>query len=165
MTQFSRMTPSLSVSHAADREILSVSGSLNQVWVPAELGVAPAEIGQALIAWRYDLSKAEVKTLDLIAQGLTNDDLARALGLQEVKSVKNRVQAILDKMAVRNRTRAAVIAARYGLGALPGTTNRSAEIPPSVPRFPEPATLRKPPASVKLRDVKIAEPNTHRAGG
>lgn len=51
-----------------------------------------------------------------MAKGLTNEQLTQALDLQEEKSVKNRIQAILNKMHVKNRTKAAVIATRYGLG-------------------------------------------------
>lgn len=96
--------------------IPSLSGPQVPIWLPLGLGISdPREIGRALIAWRYTLTPDQVATLELLAQGLTNDQLGVALGLSEITSVKNRVQAILDKLKVRNRTQAAVIAARYGL--------------------------------------------------
>ena len=52
--------------------------------------------------------------LRLLARGLTNTDIAGRLYLSE-GTVRNYVSAILSKLAVSDRTQAAVLALRYGL--------------------------------------------------
>jgi len=64
-------------------------------------------IGQAL-------SEREREVLRLIAQGLTNAEIAARLFLSE-GTVRNYVSAILEKLDVDDRTQAAVLALRYGL--------------------------------------------------
>ena len=61
------------------------------------------------------LTKREVDVLQLLARGLTNADIAARLYLSE-GTVRNHVSAILAKLQVSDRTRAAVIAIRHGLG-------------------------------------------------
>jgi DNA-binding CsgD family transcriptional regulator len=141
------MNASNSVEHKF--EIFSLSGPLRQLWIPSAIDVR--EVGKAVLAWRYELSKAEVETLELIAQGLTNDELASALNLQELKSVKNRVKGILNKLGIRNRTRAAVIAAQFGFGAHPLLATAPAERFDSLPQVPASTTSKKPLASMRLR--------------
>jgi len=55
------------------------------------------------------LTKREVNILRLVAQGLSNKEVGRALDLQE-KTVKHYMTAILQKLHVRNRVEAAVLA-------------------------------------------------------
>jgi DNA-binding NarL/FixJ family response regulator len=59
------------------------------------------------------LSAQERTILDLIADGLTNRQIASELNLAE-KTVKNYVSNLLSKMGMERRTQAAVYAARLG---------------------------------------------------
>jgi DNA-binding NarL/FixJ family response regulator len=61
------------------------------------------------------LTEREVDVLQLLAKGLTNADIAVRLYLSE-GTVRNHVSAILTKLEVSDRTQAAVIAIRHGLG-------------------------------------------------
>lgn len=56
---------------------------------------------------RNSLTGREIETLALMAAGLNNQEIARALGLGE-GTVKNHVSSILSKFAVRDRMRAAL---------------------------------------------------------
>ncbi len=58
------------------------------------------------------LSKQERHVLDLLAEGLTNRQIADQLHLAE-KTIKNYVTSILSKMGMTRRTEAAVYAARH----------------------------------------------------
>ena len=53
--------------------------------------------------------------LRLLARGLTNTDIAGRLHLSE-GTVRNHVSAVFAKLGVSDRTQAAVIAIRHGLG-------------------------------------------------
>jgi DNA-binding NarL/FixJ family response regulator len=61
------------------------------------------------------LTGREVDVLRLLARGLTNADIAERLHLSE-GTVRNHVSAIFAKLDVSDRTQAAVIAIRHGLG-------------------------------------------------
>jgi DNA-binding NarL/FixJ family response regulator len=61
------------------------------------------------------LTEREVDVLRLLAQGLSNADIAKRLYLSE-GTVRNYISAILSKLDVADRTQAAVIAIRHGLG-------------------------------------------------
>lgn len=61
-----------------------------------------------------DLAEREREILGLIAQGMTNAEIAHALFLSE-GTVRNYVSAILEKLGVEDRTQAAVLALRFGL--------------------------------------------------
>ncbi len=67
------------------------------------------------------LSAQERTILDLIADGMTNRQIATELNLAE-KTVKNYVSNLLSKMGMERRTQAAVYAAR--LGNQPGRGDR-----------------------------------------
>jgi two-component system, NarL family, nitrate/nitrite response regulator NarL len=56
-----------------------------------------------------DLSKREEDILKLVAKGLSNREVGDALDLQE-KTVKHYMTSILQKLHVRNRTEAALVA-------------------------------------------------------
>ena len=56
-----------------------------------------------------DLSKREADILRRVARGLSNREVAEALGLQE-KTVKHYMTSILEKLHVRNRVEATLIA-------------------------------------------------------
>ncbi len=61
------------------------------------------------------LTEREVEVLRLLAQGLSNSDIAARLFLSE-GTVRNHVSAILAKLNVTDRTQAAVLAIQHGLG-------------------------------------------------
>ncbi len=61
------------------------------------------------------LTERELDVLRLLAQGLTNADIAARLYLSE-GTVRNHVSAILGKLDVADRTQAAVLALQHGLG-------------------------------------------------
>lgn len=60
------------------------------------------------------LSERETEVLQLLAQGLSNADIAQRLYLSE-GTVRNYTSAIFAKLAVSDRTQAVVVALRYGL--------------------------------------------------
>jgi len=63
------------------------------------------------------LTDREVKILQLVSQGLSNKEVGRALDLQE-KTIKHYMTSILQKLHVRNRVEAAVLArGKWGDGA------------------------------------------------
>ncbi|WP_199440027.1 response regulator transcription factor [Umezawaea beigongshangensis] len=64
------------------------------------------------------LSDQERAVLDLIAEGLTNRQIAERMSLAE-KTVKNYVSHVLAKLGLQRRTQAAVLASRTG-SARPG---------------------------------------------
>jgi DNA-binding CsgD family transcriptional regulator len=61
------------------------------------------------------LSHRELEVLDLVAQGLTNRDIAARLVLSE-HTVNRHVANILRKLGLNSRAAAASLAGRYGLG-------------------------------------------------
>lgn len=64
------------------------------------------------------LTRREGEVLDLLASGLRNRQIATRLGLAE-KTVRNHMSAILGKLHANDRTEAALIGARHGLGRTP----------------------------------------------
>lgn len=79
---------------------------LNQVASPRKL---PATLLTS------KLTEREVDVLRLIAGGFNNADIAQRLHLSE-GTVRNHVSTILAKLAVADRTQAAVLALQHGLG-------------------------------------------------
>ena len=63
------------------------------------------------------LTEREVDVLRLVAQGLSNDDIAAKLVVSE-RTVRTHVSNILDKLHLANRTQAALFALREGLAKL-----------------------------------------------
>lgn len=59
------------------------------------------------------LSNREIEVLELIAQGNSNKEIARTLGISD-QTVKNHITSILRKLAVNDRTQAVVYAIRHG---------------------------------------------------
>jgi DNA-binding NarL/FixJ family response regulator len=64
------------------------------------------------------LTKREREVLQLIAEGLSTKDAARALYIS-IKTVKNHLASIYAKLDARDRTQAVVSAARLGIVRLP----------------------------------------------
>jgi NarL family two-component system response regulator LiaR len=63
------------------------------------------------------LTEREMQTLQLIAQGLTNQEIADRLNISE-RTVGKHVSNILDKLHLANRTQVALYALRRGLATL-----------------------------------------------
>ncbi|WP_433961778.1 response regulator [Deinococcus sonorensis] len=66
---------------------------------------------------REHLTPREVLTLQLIAQGHSNRDIARQLEISEV-TVKTHVSRLLSKLGVDSRTQAALYALKHGVARL-----------------------------------------------
>lgn len=60
------------------------------------------------------LTPREAQVLSHIALGLSNDEIARSLGLS-IETVKEHVQKVLRKLVVKDRTQAAVWAVQSGV--------------------------------------------------
>jgi NarL family two-component system response regulator LiaR len=63
------------------------------------------------------LTEREVEVLRLVAQGLSNDDIADKLVVSE-RTVRTHVSHILDKLHLANRTQMALYAVREGIARL-----------------------------------------------
>lgn len=63
------------------------------------------------------LTEREVDVLRLVAQGLSNDDIAEQLVVSE-RTVRTHVSHILDKLHLANRTQMALYAVREGIAKL-----------------------------------------------
>jgi len=77
--------------------------------IPAALAMRLAErVG------RSSLSNREQEVLELVAEGLTNKEIARKLYISEI-TARNHVISLLAKLNAKDRTEAAIIAVRRGL--------------------------------------------------
>ena len=74
------------------------------------------------------LTAREMEILQLLAQGMRNDDIARALHLS-IRTVQTHVQNILNKLAVHSRLEAVAFAARAGIVTVGG---QAAETQPTT---------------------------------
>lgn len=63
---------------------------------------------------RTSLSGREQEVLELVVDGLTNKEIARALGISDI-TARNHVISLLAKLDAKDRTEAATIALRRGL--------------------------------------------------
>ncbi len=64
------------------------------------------------------LTRREAEVLELLAGGLSNRQIAQRLTIA-AKTVRNHISTILGKLHANDRTEAALIAARHGLGPKP----------------------------------------------
>lgn len=65
-------------------------------------------------AHRTDLTRRELEVLRLIAQGMSNRQIASELSVAE-KTIKTHVSSVLSKLGVADRTQAALYAVQHGL--------------------------------------------------
>jgi DNA-binding NarL/FixJ family response regulator len=100
------------IEHAAVGKAPSGTGPFASV--VASLSKATQRNRAAESAGIVPLSPREMQVLSHIGYGLSNDEIARALGIS-VETVKEHVQGILRKLAVKDRTQAAVWAVRSGV--------------------------------------------------
>jgi DNA-binding NarL/FixJ family response regulator len=85
----------------------------------------PQKLGRALIAWNHQLSQDEVRLLELIAQGLTQGQIAAKLAIVREKTVKSRIRRLYLKLGVAGQVEAAVIAALHRLVPAKGAQPRA----------------------------------------
>jgi DNA-binding NarL/FixJ family response regulator len=104
---------------ASQKQILNairaVAGG-DSIWSGEELRRVTGALGAPTTAKSDDvhLTKRESEVLKQIAFGLTNKEIAQSLGIS-YETVKEHVQHILQKLAVSDRTQAAVWAVRRNL--------------------------------------------------
>ncbi|MGV9292337.1 response regulator transcription factor [Streptomyces sp. NPDC003719] len=72
-----------------------------------------------------ELTRREAEVLELLARGLSNEEIAQALSLSR-HTVKTHVQNTLHKLRLRNRVHAAIYAFEAGIRRTPDTTLRPA---------------------------------------
>lgn len=64
---------------------------------------------------KFGLTEQELKILHLLAEGLNNEEMSHLISLSR-ETIKGHVKALFRKLQVKNRTEAAVLAVREGLG-------------------------------------------------
>lgn len=97
-------------------EINTIYGQMSVIYIPVDLGFDnPKQIAEALLSYKYDLSKNHIKVLDLMMQGKTNEQMAEIFE-NDVKTIQNWINSILFNMKAKNRAQASAIATKYGLG-------------------------------------------------
>ncbi len=98
----------------------SQDGLLEAIRVVNEKGrYFPDDIASRLAARmaRSNLTQREHQVLQLVAKGLTNKEIGRAIGISD-NTARNHVNSIIEKLEVSDRTEAATIAMRQGLVSL-----------------------------------------------
>jgi len=106
----------------------SLYGPLRPIYLPTHLGFHdPAELGRALAAWRYNLSRDEVALLEHLADGLTSAEIAARMDVAEESTIKNRLKTIFSKLGVSKRVQAAKIPMDYGFAGKSVPLTRSNE--------------------------------------
>ena len=89
--------------------------------------IARSESAPAAPAAAHGLTGRELEVLDLVAQGKSNANIARALYIT-TKTVKYHVTGIFSKLGVHNRTEAAAFAINHGL-VCPCSAPREGAVP------------------------------------
>jgi len=82
-------------------------------WLLQQFEQAEGEAGDDLSLLLVPLSPREMEILQHIAQGKSNKEIAYELGISR-QTVKNHMTSILRKLAVNDRTQAAIYALRRG---------------------------------------------------
>jgi two-component system NarL family response regulator len=99
---------------AKPNELLNAIRMVNrgQQYIPPEVG---AKLVQRMS--NPELSERELDVLRLMAQGMSNSDIATALTIGE-STVKSHVNRILSKLGVSDRTQAVIVAVKRGIVSL-----------------------------------------------
>lgn len=99
---------------AKPNELLNAIRIVNrgQQYIPPEVG---AKLVQRMS--NPELSDRELEVLGLMAQGMSNSDIATALTIGE-STVKSHVNRILSKLGVSDRTQAVIISVKRGIVSL-----------------------------------------------
>lgn len=99
---------------AKANELLNAIRMVNrgQQYIPPKVG---AKLVQRMS--NPELSERELEVLRLMAQGMSNSDIATALTIGE-STVKSHVNRILSKLGVSDRTQAVIIAVKRGIVSL-----------------------------------------------
>lgn len=105
-----------SASRAAIIEAITTAASGEAIWTREELRRVTGALTTPRVPVDIEapLTKRENEVLKQLAFGLTNKEIAQALGIS-YETVKEHVQHILRKVGVSDRTQAAVWAVRKGL--------------------------------------------------
>jgi len=80
----------------------------------AAMGPRAGEAGPAAVSPPGDLTDRELEVVALVAQGLSNREIAERFVISE-KTVKTHIGHILAKLALKDRTQLAIYAIRHGL--------------------------------------------------
>jgi DNA-binding NarL/FixJ family response regulator len=96
---------------AANKGYIQLGPGLGNV-----MGQIPDEVNSPPPGWE-ELTPREIEILRLIVTGSSNREIGEALFITE-KTVKNHVTRILNRLDLRDRTQAAIVANRF-LGTLP----------------------------------------------
>ena len=80
---------------------------------PANAGL-PQDEREKRFSEKYRLSDLEVKVLQLVAEGLNNEEISQVTDIAR-ETVKGHLKALFRKLQVKNRTEAAVLAVREGI--------------------------------------------------
>jgi len=91
-----------------------VIGAIRKSGMQASEEEKTAEPQSAAASYVEDLTDRELEVLQLVAQGMTNREIAERLFISE-GTVKNHVSNILGRLGLRDRTQAAVYAHEHGL--------------------------------------------------
>ncbi|MGH7832128.1 MAG: response regulator [Candidatus Binatia bacterium] len=67
------------------------------------------------LSQKYSLTEQELRILSLLAEGLSNEDISRLVNLSR-ETIKMHLKSLFRKLQVKNRTEAAVLAVREGIG-------------------------------------------------
>jgi two-component system, NarL family, response regulator LiaR len=75
----------------------------------------PPDNTETRFSEKYGLSDLEIKVLHLVAEGLNNEEISQITHLAR-ETIKGHLKALFRKLQVKNRTEAAVLAVREGIG-------------------------------------------------
>lgn len=98
-------------NYAIDDQVLEKPQVAN--WLISQFETIQAGSGDTPEETFRSLSIREMEILRLITRGMSNKEIAKALGISR-QTVKNHMTSILRKLAVNDRTQAAVYALRHG---------------------------------------------------
>ena len=87
------------------------------VYIPPNLTQSNKSVIQDDINNSLNLTPRQLDVLALLAQGLSNKDIATQLGLSEA-TIKMHITSIFKGLGVSNRTQAAMAAEKIGIGSL-----------------------------------------------